>query len=146
MTYIPLQSGQDVATSLVGGHIQLAILPPGAVLPFLESKEVRPLAAITQDRWSELPNTPTMKELGYDIDITGWMGLGSPRGVPKDRLGLINSAFKRAHSDPEVKGTMEKLGIYAPYISGEETKAIFQKMAQEWKPAIDAIKTKEPKK
>jgi hypothetical protein len=41
-----------------------------------------------------------MKELNYDIDMTGWMSLGAPAGVPKDRLDVIYIAFKEASVDP----------------------------------------------
>jgi len=146
MTYIPLQSGQDVVTSLAGGHIHLSISTPDAVLQFVENKEIKGLAVIGPERWAFFPNIPTMKELGYDVDVTGWMGLGGPRGIPKERVAVIYDAFKKAHSDPEVKATLEKLWLYAPYITGEETKAIYQKRATEWKPLIDAIKTKQTKK
>ncbi len=146
MTYIPFQSGQETATSMVGGHTHLSIGTPDSVIQFVENKEVKVLAAISEERWPFFPNVPTLKELGYDIDISGWMAFGSPRGVPKERLQVIYSAFQKAHKDPEVKAALEKLWLYAPYIPGEEVKAIYQKRAIEWKPLIEELKTKQPKK
>lgn len=146
MTYIPFQSGQESAMALVGGHINLSIGTPDSVIQFIEKKEVTILAVVSEERWPFFPNVPTMKELGYDIDISGWMAFGAPRGVPKDRLAVIYNAFKKAHSDPEVKATLEKIWLYAPYIPGEEVKTIFQKRAIEWKPSIEALKTKQLKK
>lgn len=146
MTYIPLQSGQETATAMVGGHTELSIGTPDSVIQFVENKEVRVLATISEERWHFMPNVPTLKELGYDVDISGWMAFGAPRGAPKDRLEIISRALGKAHSAPEARAAIEKLWLYAPYIPGEEVKAIYEKRAVEWKPLIDALKTKQPKK
>ncbi len=146
MTYIPFQSGTESVTSLLGGHTQMCIVSSSEVLAFLQSKEVRGLAAISDERWTFMPGVPTMKELGYDIDITGWMGFGSPAGVPKERLGILYKAFKNAHQNPEVKSTFEKLGLSAPYITGEELKKIYQRRGVEWKPLLEALRADQAKK
>ncbi len=145
MTYIPLQSGQETATALLGGHVQLAI--GTAIYQFIETKEIRAIAAITEERMPPpLQDVPTMRELGYDIDITGWMGLGAPAGVPKERLDLLYGAFKAGSNDPEVKATLEKLLLSAPYISGDEMKKIFVRRAAEWKPLLESVKSEQTKK
>ena len=146
MTYIPFQSGTESVTALVGGHTQMCIVSSSEVLAFLQSKEVRGLAAVSEERWSFMPEVPTTKELGYDIDITGWMGFGTPAGVPKERLEILFKAFKDAHQNPEVKATFEKLGLSAPYITGEELKKIYQKRGVEWKPLLEALKADQTKK
>jgi len=139
MTYIPLQSGQETATSLIGGHTTLAI-GGMEVFQFVLSKEARGLGSLTEERWPHMPDVPTLKELGYDVDLTGWMAFGSPMGVPGERLEIIYDAFKEASNDPEAKATLEKLKINAPYITGEQAKKIYQQRALEWKPLIDALK------
>ena len=139
MTYIPLQSGQETATVLLGGHVHLAI--GTAVYQFIESKEIRAIAAATEERMPPpMHEVATMKEQGYDVDITGWMALGAPAGVPKERLEIIFEAFRIAGNDPQVRTTMNKLMLSAPYISGEEVKRIYQRRSVEWKPLLEAMK------
>ena len=145
MTYIPLQSGQETATSLIGGHTQMAI-GGMEIYQFVLNKEARGLAALTEERWPHMPDVPTMKELGYDIDLTGWMAFGAPAGVTTDRIRILYEAFKVASNDPEVKANLEKLKLSAPYISGEEAKKIYQQRALEWKPLIDGLKADQTKK
>lgn len=142
-TGIPVQSGQEAVTNVLGGHIDMGT--GGEFLPFLESKEVRYLAAVSGERLRFIPDVPTMKELGYDIDITGWMSLGAPAGVPKDRLDIIHNAFNVASTDSHVKATMDKLMLTAPFIAGEEVRKIFLKRVDAMKPLIDALMA-EPKK
>ncbi len=140
MTFIPFQSGQENAMSMIGGHTNLSIGTPDSVIQFIEKKEVAILAAISEERWSFFPNIPTMKEQGYDIDVTGGMGFGAPRGVPKENLEILFRAFKKAHSDPEAKATLEKLWLYAPYKTGEEFRKSIQKDATKLKPLIETLK------
>jgi tripartite-type tricarboxylate transporter receptor subunit TctC len=142
MPFIPFQSGQENAMALVGGHIQLSIGTPDSVFQFIEKNEVRILAAISEQRWPFFPNVPTMKEQGYDIDITGGMVFGAPANTPKENLEILYRAFKKAHSDPKVKATLEKLWLYAPYRTGEEVKEILRKDVSRWKPFVEALNIK----
>jgi len=137
LTYIPLKSGQEVMTSLLGGHTNFGIGTPDAAEPFLATKELKALAVVTPERWEFLPNVPTLKELGYDIDTTGWMILGAPAKIPKHRLDIINNAWKRAHSHPEAKSTLDKLMLWAPFTSGEEMKEVYPKKVAVWKRLLE---------
>jgi tripartite-type tricarboxylate transporter receptor subunit TctC len=139
MTYIPVQSGQEAAAAALGGHFNFVITAPDLLFQYVESKEVRLLAVAAGERWFFVPDVPTLKELGYDIDLTGWMGLGAPAGTPKDSLDVIYEAFRVASNDPETKANLERNWLYAPYITGEELKQIFQKRVIEWKPLIEEI-------
>ncbi len=145
-TYVPLLSNAETVTSVVGGHTELGIGSPDGFMPFVQNKEIKILAMATEQRWRVLPNIPTLKELGYDIDLTGWMGLGGPVGIPKERTDLLFDAFKVAHQDPEVKTTLEKLWLDAPYITGSELKKIYQDRGAEWKPLLEALMSSPPAK
>lgn len=137
LTLIPIKSGQKAVSMLLGGHFDLGI--GSEFVPFLESKEVRGLAAVAGERFTFMPDVPAMKELGYDIDITGWMALGAPAGAPKERLNVIYNAFKEASNDPQVKATMTKLRLVAPFITGEEMRKIYEKKVEVYKPLIKAL-------
>ena len=146
ITYIPYQSGTEAVANLVGGHVDLCIASAPETIKFIEGKEIRALAAVATERWAILPDVPTMKDLGYDIDITGWMAMGTPAGVSKEHLSIFYDAFKFGHADPEVKELHEKLYSRAPYISGEEVKKIYSKRQVEWKPLIDSLASDQKKK
>jgi tripartite-type tricarboxylate transporter receptor subunit TctC len=146
LTYIPFKSGSRSVTALVGGHVDLSTGSVPDHFQFVESKEIKALAVVTADRWPEIPDVPTMKDLGYDIDITGWMTLGAPAGVPKDRLDILYRAFKKASDDPGVKALYKKLKISAPCIDGEQVKKTYARRKKEWKPLIEALKADQAKK
>ena len=64
----------------------------------------------------------TLKELGYDVDVTSWAAIGAPAGVDKAKLKIFNDAFKEAHSHPDVMAFFKKRNAYVPYRSGPETR------------------------
>ncbi len=144
MGYVSFRGGAALGAAMVGKHINLAI--SSDVYQWLATGEVRGLAVVTERRWPELPDVPTMKELGYDIDLTGLMALAAPKGVPKDRLNKIYEAFKTAANDLEVKERLQNLHIWHPFISGDEVLNIFQQKTKEWKPLIDTILAEKEKK
>ncbi|MCC6889042.1 MAG: tripartite tricarboxylate transporter substrate binding protein [Hyphomicrobiales bacterium] len=144
LRYVPVQSGQETTSLLVGGHTDLAI--GTAVFQFIESGDVNVLAVVTEDRWPALPKVPTMKELGYDIDITGWMDLAAPAGVPKERLEILYKAFKVASENPKFKATLKNLNLSAPFVTGEEIRKIYERSATAWKPLLEALKADQTKK
>jgi tripartite-type tricarboxylate transporter receptor subunit TctC len=137
LTYIPLKSGQEVMTSLLGGHTNFGIGTPDAAEAFLAAKELKALAVVTPDRWEMLRDTPTLKELGYDIDTTGWMILGAPAGTPKYRLDILNAAWQHAHASPEVKDTLGKLKLWAPWTAGEQIKEVYPKKVAVWRRLLE---------
>jgi len=143
LTAIPLQSGQEAVTNVIGGHVDMGT--GGEFFPFYENKEVRCLAVIADERLPFIPGCPSMKEAGYDIDITGWMSLGAPAGVPKDRLTVIYNAFKAASEDGQVKAAMDKLMLTAPLINGEQVRKVFEKRIVAMKPLIEALVAEQKK-
>lgn len=120
--YVNFKSGTEVMTALIGGHVDFTVVTTGDLLPFLKSKEVRVIAAAGDKRMPEAPDAPTLKELGYDIAIVSWLGLGAPAGVPKEKLEVLRAAFKKAADDPEFIKTMNTVNLPPTNVSGDDFK------------------------
>jgi tripartite-type tricarboxylate transporter receptor subunit TctC len=63
-------------------------------LPHIRAGSIRPLAVTTVKRIKELPETPTLIELGYDIKMVVWHGLFAPKGTPKEIIDKIYGSIK----------------------------------------------------
>jgi hypothetical protein len=71
-----------------------------------------PLAVGEKARTKLMPNVPTLIELGYkDLDVSAWMGLLGPRGLPADIVRTINSNFNEVLKMPDIAARMAQLGI-----------------------------------
>lgn len=119
-THVPTQSGSETNTAVLGGHVQSTVAIMSDLMPFVKSGEMRILASVSSDRMEIAPDIPTLKELGYDIAINSYMGLGVHKDVPADRLEILRDAFEKAFNDPTFQDVMTKSNIPAVYISGEE--------------------------
>jgi putative tricarboxylic transport membrane protein len=79
--YIPFNSGGEVLTALLGGHIEVAWANPSEFFPQWEAKLVRPLAVAKDARLPKLPDTPTFKEKGLDVTFKMFRGIAAPPGI-----------------------------------------------------------------
>ncbi|MHC1760098.1 MAG: tripartite tricarboxylate transporter substrate binding protein [Negativicutes bacterium] len=121
---VTLKSGVEAATAVVGEHVDFVIATVTDLLQFQKSGDIRIIASGGEKRIAQAPDAPTLKELGYDIAIVSWLGLGAPTGIPADRLQILRAAFKTAAEDPEYLAVMKKINLDTSNRSGAE----FQKL------------------
>jgi tripartite-type tricarboxylate transporter receptor subunit TctC len=121
---VSFKSGADAGTAALGGHVDATSVNPVDVVSFIEAGRMRLLASLSDARWKWVPDVPTAKEQGYNVEMSGWMGFGAPKGVPKPILEKLREAFKEASRDPEFLANLEKFYMIPDYKSGDEYKRI----------------------
>lgn len=127
-----VQQGDNVKrfASLLGNHIDLT-LTGGESKPFLESGDFKPLVALTAERLPDLPEVPTLKELGYDYVFPGFpRWVLAPKGTPKEAIDYLRNAIKKALDLPGVKESYAKNGWQVSYLDGEENMKNYMKIAE----------------
>ncbi|RJR39464.1 MAG: tripartite tricarboxylate transporter substrate binding protein [Desulfobacteraceae bacterium] len=144
--FVPFPMGPGSAVAVVGGHVDFFVSSPSTMRPFLESKDIRVLAVAAPERWSICPDAPTMKEVGYDIDASSWVGLAAPAGIPPERLEQLRKAFKNAFHDKDFQELAKKMDMVAPYMGGNEFKTFMDQKRREFEPIIKALEKKDPAK
>ena len=124
LNHVPFAGGAQATTALLGGHVDCFIGGSVAALGahILPGGGLRVLAVLAQQRWSELPDAPTCKEKGYDIQRTIWFTLAVPKGTPQEIVDVWLEVFKKTMDDPEVKSALTKMGYKAVNFGPEETK------------------------
>jgi putative tricarboxylic transport membrane protein len=100
---VPFDGEGEVMTAVLGGHIDFMLGNPGEVLPQIEAGTLRPIAVSTAARLQSLSNTPTFKELGYDIEHVQLRGVVMPPGVPADAVAFWEDALRKVAESPEWK-------------------------------------------
>ena len=112
MTHVPYRGVAPVVTDTLGGHVVIGWITPGAVGQHLASGKMLPLAVAERQRTKLMPNVPTLIELGYkDLDVSAWMGLLGPKGLPADIVRALNGHFNEILKMPDVVARMTTLGI-----------------------------------
>ena len=99
--YVSFKSGSDAMAAVMGKHVDLTMENVSEVLSGVEAKKLRILAVPAEQRLANLPDVPTLKELGYNIHVGGGRGLAMPAGVPKETLAVMEAAAERAHKSAQ---------------------------------------------
>ncbi len=93
--------GQQPVIQASGGHVDISFTNILDTKAPIEAGLLRPLAVYGKKRIDFLPDIPTFEELGYPVRCPVIRGLIAPPGVPKEKLEIINAAFRKAVSDPK---------------------------------------------
>jgi tripartite-type tricarboxylate transporter receptor subunit TctC len=108
MVHIPYPSSPAATTALLRGDVQVACLPAIGVTPQLSTGLIKLLAVTTSQRSKFLPDVPTLKESGIDVQSDAWNGLVGPGGLSKDVVAKINAEVTQTLAEPAV---IEKLKV-----------------------------------
>ncbi|MCG6658404.1 tripartite tricarboxylate transporter substrate binding protein [Halomonas campisalis] len=91
--YVGYEGTGERLRALAGGHISVAIEDYSSTSSFVENGDMNILAVATTERIDELPGTPTLQELGYDLEFLVTRGLVAPKGTPEAILDTLESAL-----------------------------------------------------
>ncbi len=120
--HVPIVKGP--AVSLLGGHIEVVVLPITEVISHAQAGKFRIL--LVSNKMPELlPNVPTPRELGYKEDLLPtWFGFYGPSGLPEDVKKVLIPAIEQAIKNPELKAKLEKMNFSVGYKSPAEMRKL----------------------
>lgn len=111
---IPFRGEAPALTQVVGGQLPYMFCGIPSALSFIESGQLVPLAVTGSARSPSLPNVPTMEEAGLKgYSMGNWFGIFGPKGVRKEVVDKLATAFREALKDPVIVQRIGKLG-YVP--------------------------------
>ena len=117
---VSCKSGAETVTATLGGHIQATAENLGEVLPHWETKKLRLLGVPAGKRLAGLPNVPTLKEQGYDIQAGAMRGFVSPAGIPREAAKTLENTLARVHKSAAWRDYLAKNMYEDVYMNGEE--------------------------
>ena len=131
LTHVPHKGGAETLTALAGGHVNIAMASPNEAYALVQGGRVRCLAITSLTRSPTEPNTPTMRELGYDVYIENQKGFVFPRGVPKPIMQKLHDGLKKAYDDPQFKANAAKMQLELSYLNGEDFRKALKIMSDQ---------------
>jgi len=119
LNHIPFEGLSQSVTALLGGVLDMATGEPALMWPQVEAGKLRAIAQMGAVRSSRLPDVPTLKEGGVDLDLNVNLGLYAPRDVPRDIVDRLAAAMKDAVASPEFGDFADKVKT-TPLFRGPE--------------------------
>jgi tripartite-type tricarboxylate transporter receptor subunit TctC len=139
LRHLPTNGGGPALTALLGNNSQVLVSSISAGLGQIKAGKARPLALFGAARSKALPDVPTMKELGYDLEYYLWVGAFAPKGTPANVTSYLRETFdKAAHSD-QFKTTLANLGQDLAYMDQPEFAKFWDADAERIEAAIRSI-------
>jgi tripartite-type tricarboxylate transporter receptor subunit TctC len=138
MTHVPTRGGGQATSDLVGGQIEAAVLGLGPTLAHIRAGKLKALAVSTASRIPQLPDVPTMMEVGVpDFAVTQWFGLVAPGDMPDAVVNQLSQAVGAALAEQTIRRRYEEVGFAAQASTpGEFTDKVRAEEAR-WKRLID---------
>jgi tripartite-type tricarboxylate transporter receptor subunit TctC len=142
MVHVPYPGSPQAMTAVLRGDVAVACLPAIAVTPQVASGKVKILAVSTGKRSALLPDIPTLKEAGIDVEADAWMGLIAPAKTGDAVIARIHDEVVDAIKAPQAR---EKLAVQLMEPIGNspaEFRAVIAREVARWAPVIKAIDLK----
>ncbi len=112
LVHVPYRGAAPMLVDVVSNRVGIGFGTFGAANQYVKDDKVRFLAIAAKQRWSGLPEVPTMAEAGYPgIDLDVWYGLAAPAGTPKAVIEKLHSAVVQASRDPTMNARLEAAGV-----------------------------------
>jgi tripartite-type tricarboxylate transporter receptor subunit TctC len=136
--FVPYKGGAPAVTDVLGGHIEMVVNNKSNLLAYLKDGKLKALAVTSRARWPELPQTPTMNEVGiFGFPSEVLFGLLAPARTPAAIIQLLNRAINQGLQSAELRSSLDAVGVEARIGSAEEFSAALAEQAREWKAVID---------
>lgn len=136
---VPVQYGTaaDSVNDMMAGHVDFGAHDPVFALSQIRAGRWRALALGSADRLAGIPDIPTFKEQGYDIDQLGWWGVMVPDGVPAEIVATLNGWFNQVLATDDAKEFLAKQGGEAYISTPEEAQKLMEDTVVQWKRLVE---------
>jgi tripartite-type tricarboxylate transporter receptor subunit TctC len=142
LVHVPYPSSPNAIMAVIRNDTQMACLPAISVVPQAKSGAVKLLAVSTAKRSPYLPDVPTLKESGIDVEADAWMGLIAPGGTPKALIDKINKDVVAIITLPAIRTKLAAQLMEPVGSTPEEFRARIDGEIARWAPVIKAATVK----
>jgi tripartite-type tricarboxylate transporter receptor subunit TctC len=133
MQMIPYKGANDSVTAVISGEVTATIADAGPVTSQVNGGMARALAVAAPMRAESLPDVPTMKEAGADVEAVLWSGIFVPVATPPEIVSKLEAEFIRIARLPDVVSRLKLLNIDSVGNSSEEFSRIIAADLDRWK-------------
>ena len=138
IVHIPYKGTAPALTALIGGEVQLSYANIPAIQAHVKSGRLRPLATTGSKRASLMPDVPTMKESGVDMDVVVWYGLLAPSATPSEIVAKLAEAVAKAANSPDIRHKLVEQGAEPMGNTPEQFARLLKQEVATWAAVVKA--------
>ena len=142
LVHVPYPSSPQAVTALLRNDVQMVCLPAISIVPQLRSGAVKMLAVSTAERSPLLPDVPTLKEAGIDVETDAWSGLIAPAGLRAPMTARIGQLVGQAVTSPTIRDKLAAQFMTPIPGTPAEFRVRIDADIARWSPVITAAKIK----
>ena len=126
-TQVPTTGGSEALAFVLGRKVDLGASVPSTIAGSVKSGDLRALAVCSAQRVAALPDTPTMRELGYDVVLPAWYTIFAHKDVPAERIEYLRAKFSEAMASPSATTLAGKANVVlSPAYTGAQLASIYE--------------------
>jgi tripartite-type tricarboxylate transporter receptor subunit TctC len=142
LRHVPYKGGAEALAGLLGGQVDL-LADSSSWAPHVEGGKLRLLATWGEQRTQRFKDTPTLKELGYNVVIDAPNGIGAPKGLDPAISKKLREAFRQAVASTEFKQACDKIDAPVLYLDGEDYEKYVATVYKKETALIERLKLRE---
>jgi tripartite-type tricarboxylate transporter receptor subunit TctC len=139
LKHLPTAGGGPALTAILGNNAQALVSSIGAANAQIKAGKLRALAGFSPKRAASLPDVPTCKEAGFDVEFSIWCGLFAPKGTPDAVIAKVGANAKAVATSEPFKKAMENIGDVAGYLDQADFRTFWDADAKRVEAAVQSI-------
>ncbi len=132
------RGGAPALSDLVGGHVAASFNPGSEAIALAQGGQIRMLGVANPRRSRFLPDTPTLREQGFDIAFDTWTGVFLPAKTPAHIVAALHATLEKAVNNPELIEAQARLGNEMTFMPQEQFAASIKPGIERWAPIVAA--------
>jgi tripartite-type tricarboxylate transporter receptor subunit TctC len=138
LRHVPYKGSAATLTDLTAGHVPMVFTTISDFVEMHQAKRIRILATSGAERSPFVPDVPTFREAGFDIQGTSWYGAFVPARTPRETVDRLSAIMAAAVRMPDVRDRFLGWGLRPSGTSAAEFAAIQKADSERWAPAVKA--------
>ncbi|HYG53655.1 MAG TPA: tripartite tricarboxylate transporter substrate binding protein [Burkholderiales bacterium] len=139
MRHLPTAGGGPALTALLGNNAQVLVSSVAAAMTHIKSGKLRALATFGDKRTASLPDVPTLKEQGLDVEFSLWVGVFAPKGTPDAAVTRVRAEVGKAVQTEQFRAAIKNIGDEVAYLDGPDFAKFWDADAKRVEAAVQSI-------
>jgi len=137
--HLPTNGGGPAVTAILGNNSQVLVSSVAAASAQMKAGKLRALCSFGESRAASAPDVPTLKELGYDVEFSLWVGLFAPKGAPAPVVERLRAETRKVVVTEQFKTAIHNIGDEVAYLDQPEFARFWDADAKRVEAAVQSI-------